>query len=131
LGPPFPDMSHCYSSKLRNLARKCARTLRLGVPEGVYLAVTGPSYETPAEVRMFRKLGADAVGMSTVPEVVVAHQIGMECLGISVITNTAVRATKEPLGHEEVLREAERVKTRLMRLLNSVCRELPASTCRR
>jgi purine-nucleoside phosphorylase len=130
LGPPFPDMSHCYSSKLRNLARKCARTLRLPICEGVYVAVTGPSYETPAEIRMFRKLGADAVGMSTVPEVVVAHQIGMECLGISVITNMAVRVSKVPLSHEEVLREAERVKAILMRLLNSICRVLLAGTRR-
>jgi purine-nucleoside phosphorylase len=128
VGPLFPDMSQCYSSKLRNLARKCARALRLHLCEGVYLAVTGPSYETPAEIRMFRKLGADAVGMSTVPEVIVARQIGMECLGISVITNMAVRMSQVPLSHEEVLREARRVKAVLMRLLNSICRELLAGS---
>src|SRR5262245_21935636 len=95
-GLRFPDMSATYSEPLRALARKCARRLKFTVKEGVYVSVTGPSYESPAEIAMLKRLGADAVGMSTVPEVVVARHMGIDCLGISSITNAAAGISKRP-----------------------------------
>lgn len=124
LGPRFPYMSGCYSQSLRALALKCARRLRLTLKEGVYAGVSGPSYETPAEIRMLGKLGADAVGMSTVPEVIVARHMGMECLGISCITNVAAGTPKSGLDHDEVLKIGQKAVPRLTRLLNSLCREM-------
>jgi purine-nucleoside phosphorylase len=121
LGPRFPDMSAAYSEGLRKLARKCAQRLKLTLKEGVYVGVTGPSYESPAEIAMLKRLGADAVGMSTVPEVIVARHMGMECLGISSITNAAAGISKRPLSHAEVLEAGERVKPRLMGLLSAIC----------
>ena len=123
-GPRFPDMSQCYSPSLRRIALQCGRALKLILKEGVYAAVTGPSYETPAEVRLLRRLGADAVGMSTVPEVIVARHMGIECLGISSITNLAAGASKTPLCHEEVLRAGEKINPLLIRLLTRICRKL-------
>ncbi len=107
-GPRFPDMTAVYSPRLRALAREVAREMGLTPEEGVYAAVSGPSYETPAEVRMLRQLGADAVGMSTVPEAIVARHMGMEVLGISVIANMAAGIADRPLRHEEVLEAAAR-----------------------
>ncbi len=123
-GPRFPDMSQCYSPSLLKIARQCGRVLKLKLQEGVYAAVPGPSYETPAEIRLLRRLGADAVGMSTVPEVIVARHMGIECLGISSITNLAAGISKTPLCHEEVLKAGERIKPLLVRLLTSICQEL-------
>jgi purine-nucleoside phosphorylase len=123
-GPRFPDMSQCYSSSLRRIARQCAKQLKLTLKEGVYAAVSGPSYETPAEIRLLRRLGADAVGMSTVPEVIVARHMGIECLGISCITNLAAGISRTPLSHEEVLMAAGKSRPLMDRLLMAVCRKL-------
>jgi len=121
MGPRFPDMSVPYSATLRQLARNCARHLNLTLQEGVYVSVTGPSYESPAEIKMLKRIGADAVGMSTVPEVIVARHMDMECLGISNITNVAAGISKRPLSHAQVLRAGERVKPRLIALLRAIC----------
>jgi len=124
LGPRFPDMSAAYSEPLRQLARECARRLRFKLKEGVYVSVTGPSYESPAEIAMLKRLGADAVGMSTVPEVIVARHMGIECLGISNITNAAAGISKRPLSHAEVLEAGKRVKPRLMALISATCEKI-------
>ena len=130
LGPRFPDMSQCYSIRLRDAALRCARTLGLRVHQGIYVGVTGPSYETPAEIRMLRRLGADAIGMSTVPEVIVACHMKMECLGISVITNLAVGLSKIPLTHEEVITVGQRAGPKLTRFLDLICRTLSTRPAR-
>ncbi|MBC1400604.1 purine-nucleoside phosphorylase [Listeria booriae] len=109
-GPRFPDMSDAYRLELREQARLLAQDLELDVKEGVYAGLTGPTYETPAEIRMLRTLGADAVGMSTVPEVIIANHCGLRCLGISCITNMAAGILDQPLNHEEVIETTERVK---------------------
>ena len=124
VGPRFPDMSAAYSEPLRELARKCARRLKLTLKEGVYVSVTGPSYESPAEIAMLKSMGADAVGMSTVPEVIVARHMGIDCLGISSITNAAAGISKRPLSHAEVLKAGEHVKPRLMTLIGAVCERM-------
>ncbi len=108
-GPRFPDMTEAYSKKLRDIARKMARRQKLRLYEGVYAAVHGPSYETPAEIRALARLGADAVGMSTVPEVIAANHMGMQALGISCVTNMAAGLSKKKLSHDEVLETGERV----------------------
>src|SRR6059036_217340 len=99
----FPDMSDPYDPELREVARDVARSQRVALEEGVYAALLGPSYETPAEVRMLARLGADAVGMSTVPEVITARALGMRCLGFSIVTNPASGLSAQPLFHQEVL----------------------------
>ncbi|EUJ31044.1 purine-nucleoside phosphorylase [Listeria cornellensis] len=109
-GPRFPDMSDAYRLDLREQARLLAQNLEIGVREGVYAGFTGPTYETPAEIRMMRTLGADAVGMSTVSEVIVANHCGLRCLGISCITNMAAGILDQPLSHEEVIETTEQVK---------------------
>ena len=124
LGPRFPDMSAAYSEALRKLARNCARRLKFTLKEGVYVSVTGPSYESPAEIAMLKRLGADAVGMSTVPEVIVARHMGLECLGISSITNAAAGISKRSLSHAEVLEAGQRVKPRLLGLIRATCEKL-------
>jgi len=108
-GERFPDMSHVYSVRLRGLADAAARAAGLEVAHGVYLAVSGPSYETPAEIRAFRTLGADAVGMSTVPEAIAARQMGLEVLGFSCISNMAAGLLPQPLDASEVIETATRV----------------------
>jgi len=108
-GPRFPDMTEAYSKKLREIARRMARRQKLRLYEGVYAAVHGPSYETPAEIRALARLGADAVGMSTVPEVIAANHMGMRALGISCVTNMAAGLSKKKLSHDEVLETGERV----------------------
>jgi len=123
-GPRFPDMSAAYSPFLRKLAIRCARKLHVPLRKGIYAAVTGPSYETPAEIRMLKRLGADAVGMSTVPEVIVARHLGIECLGISIITNLAAGISKKSLSHAEVLEVGDKVKPRLTQLLCEICCQL-------
>lgn len=117
LGPRFPDMSECYSLRLRQVAQRCAQKLKFTLREGVYVSLTGPSYESPAEIQMLRKLGADAVGMSTVPEVIVARHMGMECLGLSLITNLAAGISQVPLSHQEVLEAGKRMKPKLVKFL--------------
>ena len=102
-GPRFPDMTDAYSPRLREAARQAGQAAGIGVVEGVYAAVQGPNYETPAEIRYLRSIGADLVGMSTVPEVIVARQMGMEVLGISVISNLAAGLGGAGLRHDEVL----------------------------
>ena len=108
--PRFVDLTETYDKKLRELLFQAGKISKLKLQRGVYLAVSGPSYETPAEIRAFATLGADAVGMSTVPEAIVARQCGMRVAGISCITNLAAGISKGNLSHEEVLETAERVK---------------------
>lgn len=108
-GPRFPDMTQAYSKKLITIAKQVARRRRLRLFEGVYAAVHGPSYETPAEIRTLARLGADVVGMSTVPEVIVANHMGMDVLGISCVTNMAAGISKKKIRHDEVLEVGERV----------------------
>jgi purine-nucleoside phosphorylase len=117
--PRFVDMTATYDPALRGLVKKAARAISLKLRSGVYLAVSGPSYETPAEIRAFSRLGADAVGMSTVPEAIVARQCGLNVAGLSCITNLAAGRSKAPLSHSEVLETGERVKVTAARLLVS------------
>lgn len=119
----FPDMSDPYDSGLRALARRVAAEERIALQEGVYAAMLGPSYETKAEIEMLKRIGADAVGMSTVPEVVAGRARGMKCLGISVITNAAA-GLGGALSHKEVMETAERVKGDLARLVRAIVRAL-------
>lgn len=119
-GPRFPDLSQAYSPRLREKALDVAEKLGLSLKQGVYVAVSGPSYETPAEIRMFRTMGADAVGMSTVPEVIVAAHCGLEVLGISCISNMASGILDQPLSHEEVVETAERVKSTFAKLVKGI-----------
>jgi purine-nucleoside phosphorylase len=120
----FPDMSAPYDAGLIALAERVARANGIAPRRGVYFAVSGPSYETPAEIRMYAKLGADAVGMSTVPEVIAARAMGIRVLGISLITNAAAGMTGEPLTHEEVLLAGEEARPRFAALIRGVLREL-------
>lgn len=119
-GARFPDMTEVYSRRLRALADEAAREAGVAVQHGVYVAVHGPSYETPAEIRAFRVLGADAVGMSTVPEAIVARQMGLEVLGISCITNMAAGVLPEPLDHDEVMATTRRVRGEFIALLEGI-----------
>lgn len=120
LGPRFPDMSEAYSKRYRELAREAAQPLGIELAEGVYAAVPGPSYETPAEIRYLRAIGADLVGMSTVLETIAANHMGMKVLGISCVTNYAAGVTDKKLDHAEVLATGERVRDTLTGLLNAV-----------
>lgn len=120
LGPRFPDMSEAYSRRLRAAARKTAEEQGFALREGVYVGVLGPSYETPAEIRMMRTMGADAVGMSTVAEVIAARHSGLEVLGISCISNMASGILDQPLSHDEVIETTERVKSRFLGLVLGV-----------
>jgi len=119
-GPRFPDMSEVYSTHLRRLGDAAAAEAGVAVSHGVYAAVHGPSYETPAEIRYLRTIGADAVGMSTVPEAIVARHMGLDVLGISCITNMAAGVLPQPLDHAEVLETANRVAADFMRLLEGI-----------
>jgi purine-nucleoside phosphorylase len=116
----FPDMSDPYDSELRALARRVASERRIPLEEGVYAAMLGPSYESKAEIEMLKRFGVDAVGMSTVPEVLVARARGIRCLGISTVTNTAAGLSGRRLSHQEVLEAAERVKDRLGSLVRGI-----------
>lgn len=120
LGVRFPDMSEAYSRRLRGIARDAASKLGFEAREGVYVGLLGPNYETPAEIRMLRALGADAVGMSTVAEVIVARHAGIEVLGISCISNMAAGILDQPLSHEEVMETSEKVKDRFISLVMAV-----------
>jgi purine-nucleoside phosphorylase len=119
-GPRFPDMTEVYSPRLRALADHTAEEMAMPLPHGVYIAVHGPSYETPAEIRAFRTLGADAVGMSTVPEAIVARQMGMEVLGLSCISNMAAGVLPLPLNHEDVMETTRRVRKQFIALLEGI-----------
>ncbi len=117
LGPRFQDMTYTYDQKLLTLAEKAAEAVGKEVHRGVYAGVAGPNFETPAEIEMLRRLGADAVGMSTVPEVLVARHLGMKILGISVASNMAAGILPETLSHEEVLAIGNRVKPQFIALI--------------
>jgi purine-nucleoside phosphorylase len=120
LGPRFPDLSEAYDRTLRERALAICATLGVRAHSGVYLAVPGPSYETPAEIRMARTLGADAVGMSTVPEVIAARHMSMRVLVLSCLTNRAAGVSREPLDHEDVLAVTERLTSTLVEVLTRV-----------
>jgi purine-nucleoside phosphorylase len=119
-GPRFPDMTEAYSKLYREVAMIEAKRLGIEIREGVYAALSGPSYETPAEIRYLRTIGADLVGMSTVPEVIVARHMGMRVLGISCVSNMAAGILDKPLDHAEVLATGERVKGQFVALLRAV-----------
>ena len=120
IGPRFPDMSEAYSKAYREVARAAGHAMGLDLAEGVYAAVPGPSYETPAEIRYLRAIGADLVGMSTVPEAIAANHMGMKVLGISCVTNHAAGVTDKKLDHKEVLEVGARMKDTLIDLLRRV-----------
>jgi purine-nucleoside phosphorylase len=124
LGPRFPDMSEAYSRQYRETAKVAAADLDITLREGVYAAVPGPSYETPAEIRYLRSIGADLVGMSTVPETIAANHMGMKVLGISCVTNMAAGILSQKLVHTEVLETGERVRDTLIALLRAVIPDL-------
>jgi purine-nucleoside phosphorylase len=124
LGARFPDMSEVYSSRLRRIADDAAAAAGVPVQHGVYVATHGPSYETPAEIRFFRTIGADAVGMSTVPEAIAARHMGLEVLGISCITNMAAGVLPGPLNHDEVMDTARRVRGSFIALLEGILARL-------
>jgi purine-nucleoside phosphorylase len=117
LGPRFPDMSEAYDVGMRKTALRVAGERDIPLAQGVYLGLSGPSYETPAEIRMFRLLGADAVGMSTIPEVITANHMGIKVLGISCITNMAAGILPRKLTHQEVMDTTTRVQEKFMSLL--------------
>ncbi|HEX4770935.1 MAG TPA: purine-nucleoside phosphorylase [Bryobacteraceae bacterium] len=120
LGPRFPDMTEAYSPRLRSLAKQAAEKLGIPLHEGVYAGLLGPSYETPAEIRFLKAIGADLVGMSTVAETIAANHMGMEVLGISCVTNLAAGLSGEKLNHEEVLEVGRRVSGTFLKLLSAV-----------
>ncbi len=120
----FPDMSDPYDAELRASARAVARAEGIVLEEGVYAALLGPSFETPAEIRMLERLGADAVGMSTVPEVIAARARGLRCLGFSSVTNVAAGLSAQPLSHVDVLEAGSRVAGQLERLIRGVLTRL-------
>jgi purine-nucleoside phosphorylase len=126
LGPRFPDMSEAYDVSMRKIALDVARQKGILLREGVYVGLQGPSYETPAEVRMCRALGADAVGMSTIPEVIIAKHMGMRVLGISCITNMAAGILPQKLTHKEVMDTTERVRETVQSLLQGIIPRLAA-----
>jgi purine-nucleoside phosphorylase len=119
-GPRFPDMTHAYTQEYRAIAREEAAKLNITLQEGVYAALLGPSYETPAEIEYLRRIGADLVGMSTVAEVIVARHMGMKVLAISCVTNMAAGILDKPLSHAEVMETGERVKSTFESLLRAV-----------
>jgi len=121
-GPRFPDMTRAYSQKLIKLAETTALEEKIQIRKGIYVALAGPSYETPAEIRFLARNGFDAVGMSTVPEVIVARHMGIDVLGISCITNMAAGILAKPLVHEEVMEAAERVKPDFIKLISGIVR---------
>jgi purine-nucleoside phosphorylase len=124
LGPRFPDMTEAYSPRFRQLARDVANELNITLHEGVYAAVLGPSYETPAEIRSLKAIGADVVGMSTVAETIAANHMGMEVLGISCVTNLAAGLSPEKLDHRDVLETAARISGTFLKLLRALLPKL-------
>jgi purine-nucleoside phosphorylase len=126
LGPRFPDMTEAYSRDYREIAKAVAAELAIPIAEGVYAAVLGPSYETPAEIRYLRSIGADLVGMSTAPEVIVANHMGMKVLGISCVTNMAAGILPQKITHDEVLETGAMVRDTLVRFLKALLPRLGA-----
>lgn len=120
IGPRFPDMSEAYSKEYVKLAHEVSHDLNLKLQEGVYMMFSGPTYETPSEVRMARILGADAVGMSTVPEVIAASHCKIKTLGISCITNMAAGILDQPLNHDEVIETSAKVKSQFVKLVKEI-----------
>lgn len=120
LGPRFPDMTEVYPAELREIAKETAGKLGIVLPEGVYAAVLGPSYETPAEIRYLKSIGADLVGMSTVAEAIAANHMGMQVLGISCVTNAAAGLSGEKLDHQEVLETGQRTARTFVKLLTAL-----------
>jgi purine-nucleoside phosphorylase len=119
-GHRFPDMTEVYSSRLRGIADRAGKAINLMLPHGIYVGLLGPSYETPAEIRYLRTIGADAVGMSTVPEAIAARHMNMDVLGISCITNMAAGVLPAPLDHAEVMDTARRIRGQFIALLEGV-----------
>jgi len=126
LGPRFPDMSEAYSARLRGVAREVAGELGVALEEGVYAALLGPSFETPAEIRYLRAIGADLVGMSTVPEAIAANHMGLEVLALACVTNMAAGILPQKLNHEEVLETGAMVRETLVRFLKALLPRLEA-----
>ncbi|WP_425448686.1 purine-nucleoside phosphorylase [Dethiothermospora halolimnae] len=124
LGPRFPDMSNAYSNELIEIGRKSAKNIGIKLKEGTYMFMPGPSYETPSEVKMARFLGGDAVGMSTVPEVIVANHGNIDVLGISCITNMASGILEQPLDHKEVIETSERVREQFIKLVREIVKNI-------
>jgi purine-nucleoside phosphorylase len=127
LGARFPDMSAIYDARLRRVIQAEARRLKIPLRQGVYVGLQGPSYETPAEIRMWRKLGADAVGMSTVPEAIALRHAGVRVAGISTITNMAAGVLKQTLNHAEVMETTRRVGARFVQLLEAAVPRIAAA----
>lgn len=125
-GPRFPDMTEVYSARFREIAHATAAELGITLTEGVYAAMLGPSYETPAEIRFLRAIGADLVGMSTVPEAIVANHMGMNVLAISCVTNMAAGILNQKIDHNEVLETGRQVRETFVRLLRAVIPKLDA-----
>lgn len=126
-GPRFPDMTQAYDPDFRRTAMEEGRRYGLDISDGIYAAVTGPSYETPAEIRFLRMIGADIVGMSTVPEVIVARHCGIKVLAISCVTNLAAGISGHPINHAEVLETGARVRGQLVVMLNTLVPRMAAS----
>lgn len=124
LGPRFPDLSYTYTPKLRTLAKKIANSLHINLQEGVYAWTTGPSFETPAEIRMLRNSGADAVGMSTVPEAILATHGGIQVLGISCISNMAAGVLDQPITEEEVMEIGKSVSGKFSALITELVKNI-------
>jgi purine-nucleoside phosphorylase len=124
LGPRFPDMSEAYDAAMREITLEIAAQDSIDLQQGIYIGLSGPSYETPAEIRMCRALGADAVGMSTVPEVIAANHMGLRVMGISCITNMAAGIASQKLSHQEALAIAAGANTRLVKLLRRIVQRL-------
>lgn len=123
LGKRFPDMSNVYDEDLQNIIRDTAKEFNITIREGVYTYLTGPSYESPADIRMLRVLGTDSVGMSTVPEAIAANHMGMKICGISCITNMAAGILKQPLNHEEVQETADKAAANFQKLVTEVVKK--------
>jgi purine-nucleoside phosphorylase len=124
LGPRFPDMSEAYSERYRRIAKEAAANLGIRLHEGVYAALLGPSYETPAEIRYLRAIGADLVGMSTAAEAIAANHMGIKVLGLSCVTNMAAGLQTGKISHEEVLETGTQVRKTLTRLLKAIVPQL-------
>lgn len=123
-GVRFPDMSEAYSKDLRDIAKKVASDLNIELKEGVYMMFSGPTYETPSEIKMARVFGADAVGMSTVPETIISNHSGIKTLGISCLTNMAAGILDQPLNHEEVIETSTKVRADFLKLMNNLVKSI-------
>lgn len=123
-GPRFPDMSNAYNKELREKVKEIASKIGIELQEGVYTCFSGPTYETPAEVRMARVLGSDAVGMSTVPEVIVANHSGVKVIGVSCMTNMAAGILEQPLNHQEVMETSAIVREKFIKLMRNIIKEI-------